>query len=192
MEAPLRPRARALTSRFIKVVTRSGGNSMKHTSRSRRLRRRRRRRRRPAAARLIAAPAQAQTVDEHQEEGRDRRSACWSTSRPTASPTRRTSPTATTPTWRGCWPRTWGVKLEIVPVTGPNRIPFLLTNKVDLLVASLGDHARARQAGPVLRSPTPAATIVLLAPKKAAIKGRCRPQGHARRRGAREHAGHRR
>ena len=30
-----------------------------------------------------------------------------------------------------------GVKLNLVPVTGPNRIPFLLTNKVDLLVASL-------------------------------------------------------
>ena len=34
------------------------------------------------------------------------RSACWSTSRPTARPTRRTSPTATTPTSPGCWPRT--------------------------------------------------------------------------------------
>ena len=30
-----------------------------------------------------------------------------------------------------------GVKLNLVPVTGPNRIPFLLTNKLDLLVASL-------------------------------------------------------
>ena len=30
-----------------------------------------------------------------------------------------------------------GVKLNLVPVTGPNRIPFLLTNKVDLLVTSL-------------------------------------------------------
>ena len=30
-----------------------------------------------------------------------------------------------------------GLKLQLVPVTGPNRIPFLLTNKVDLLVASL-------------------------------------------------------
>lgn len=31
-----------------------------------------------------------------------------------------------------------GVPVEIVPVTGPNRIPYLQTNKVDLLVASLG------------------------------------------------------
>ncbi|MCZ8036399.1 MAG: transporter substrate-binding domain-containing protein [Novosphingobium sp.] len=32
----------------------------------------------------------------------------------------------------------WGVNLQIVPVTGPNRIPYLQTNQVDLLVASLG------------------------------------------------------
>ena len=31
-----------------------------------------------------------------------------------------------------------GVDLEIVPVTGPNRIPYLLSGQVDLLVASLG------------------------------------------------------
>jgi polar amino acid transport system substrate-binding protein len=29
-----------------------------------------------------------------------------------------------------------GVKLEIVPVNGPNRVPFLLTNKADLVLAS--------------------------------------------------------
>jgi polar amino acid transport system substrate-binding protein len=40
----------------------------------------------------------------------------------------------------------WGVKANIVPVTGPNRIPFLLTNKVDLLVASLAiTPERAKQ-----------------------------------------------
>ncbi|TPE49533.1 transporter substrate-binding domain-containing protein [Amaricoccus solimangrovi] len=31
-----------------------------------------------------------------------------------------------------------GVTLNIVPVTGPNRIPYLLSGQVDLLVASLG------------------------------------------------------
>ena len=31
-----------------------------------------------------------------------------------------------------------GVTLNIVPVTGPNRIPYLLSNQVDILVASLG------------------------------------------------------
>lgn len=32
----------------------------------------------------------------------------------------------------------WGVDVQIVPVTGPNRIPYLQSNQVDLLVASLG------------------------------------------------------
>ncbi|MGF9695124.1 MULTISPECIES: transporter substrate-binding domain-containing protein [unclassified Rhizobium] len=32
----------------------------------------------------------------------------------------------------------WGVTVQIVPVTGPNRIPYLQSNQVDLLVASLG------------------------------------------------------
>tara|TARA_R110001583_G_scaffold7571_1_gene37338 strand:+ start:4470 stop:5285 length:816 start_codon:yes stop_codon:yes gene_type:complete len=31
-----------------------------------------------------------------------------------------------------------GVKLDLVPVTGPNRIPYLLSGQVDVLVASLG------------------------------------------------------
>ncbi|TMV57653.1 transporter substrate-binding domain-containing protein, partial [Thioclava sp. BHET1] len=31
-----------------------------------------------------------------------------------------------------------GTKVEIVPVTGPNRIPYLLSGQVDVLVASLG------------------------------------------------------
>lgn len=31
-----------------------------------------------------------------------------------------------------------GVKLTIVPVTGPNRVPYLVSGQVDLLVASLG------------------------------------------------------
>jgi len=32
----------------------------------------------------------------------------------------------------------WGVKVEIVPVSGPNRIPYLQSNQVDLLIAGLG------------------------------------------------------
>lgn len=39
-----------------------------------------------------------------------------------------------------------GVELELVPVTGPNRIPFLLTNRVDILVATFGiTPERAKQ-----------------------------------------------
>ncbi|MBP0616867.1 transporter substrate-binding domain-containing protein [Jiella mangrovi] len=32
----------------------------------------------------------------------------------------------------------FGVKVNLVPVTGPNRIPYLLSNRIDFLVASLG------------------------------------------------------
>jgi polar amino acid transport system substrate-binding protein len=62
-----------------------------------------------------------------------------------------------------------GVKVNIVPVTGPNRIPFLLTNKVDVLVASLAvTPERAKQVA--FSTPYAAATIVLYGDKKAAIK----------------------
>ena len=62
-----------------------------------------------------------------------------------------------------------GVKLNLVPVTGPNRIPFLLTNKVDVLVASLAvTPERAKQVQ--FSRPYSAATIVLYGPKKTNIK----------------------
>src|SRR5256714_6460486 len=62
-----------------------------------------------------------------------------------------------------------GVKLNLVPVTGPNRIPFLLTNKVDVLVASLAvTPERAKQVQ--FSRPYSAATIVLYGPKKLTIK----------------------
>lgn len=37
--------------------------------------------------------------------------------------------------------RKLGVKLELVPVTAPNRIPYLQTNKTDLTISSLGKTA---------------------------------------------------
>jgi polar amino acid transport system substrate-binding protein len=53
-----------------------------------------------------------------------------------------------------------GVKLNLQAVTGPNRIPFLLTNKVDVLVASLAiTPERAKQVD--FSVPYAAATIVL-------------------------------
>lgn len=62
-----------------------------------------------------------------------------------------------------------GVKLNLVPVTGPNRIPFLLTNKVDLLVASLAvTPERAKQVQ--FSKPYAAASIVVYGDRKAAIK----------------------
>ena len=62
-----------------------------------------------------------------------------------------------------------GLKLNLVPVTGPNRIPFLLTNKVDVLVASLAvTPERAKQV--TFSKPYSAATIVLYGSKKANVK----------------------
>lgn len=62
-----------------------------------------------------------------------------------------------------------GVKLNLVAVTGPNRIPFLLTNKVDLLVASLAvTPERAKQVQ--FSKPYAAATIVIYGDKKASIR----------------------
>jgi polar amino acid transport system substrate-binding protein len=62
-----------------------------------------------------------------------------------------------------------GLKLNLVPVTGPNRIPFLLTNKVDVLVASLAvTPERAKQVA--FSKPYSAATIILYGTKKANIK----------------------
>jgi len=62
-----------------------------------------------------------------------------------------------------------GVSLNLIPVTGPNRIPFLLTNKVDVLVASLAvTPERAKQVQ--FSRPYSAATIVLYGDKKKSIK----------------------
>ncbi len=59
-----------------------------------------------------------------------------------------------------------GVKANIVPVTGPNRIPFLLTNKVDVLVASLAiTPERSKQVQ--FSQPYAAATIVLYRVRRA-------------------------
>ncbi|SFB75694.1 amino acid ABC transporter substrate-binding protein, PAAT family [Polaromonas sp. OV174] len=62
-----------------------------------------------------------------------------------------------------------GIKVNIVPVTGPNRIPFLLTNKVDLLIASLAiTPERAKQVQ--FSTPYAAASIVLYGAKKVDMK----------------------
>jgi polar amino acid transport system substrate-binding protein len=62
-----------------------------------------------------------------------------------------------------------GVKLELVPVTGPNRIPYLLTNKIDVLIATFGITAeRSKQV--LFSNPYSALTIYVLAPKSLNIK----------------------
>ncbi|MGX9691496.1 transporter substrate-binding domain-containing protein [Achromobacter anxifer] len=62
-----------------------------------------------------------------------------------------------------------GVKLELIPVTGPNRIPFLLTDKTDVLVASLAITPE-REKQVQFSRPYSAASMVLLGPKAVAIK----------------------
>ena len=63
-----------------------------------------------------------------------------------------------------------GVKLELVPVTGPNRIPDLLTNKIDVLIATFGiTTERAKQV--LFSNPYSALTVYVLAPKSLNIKG---------------------
>jgi polar amino acid transport system substrate-binding protein len=62
-----------------------------------------------------------------------------------------------------------GVQLELVPVTGPNRIPYLLTNKIDVLIATFGITAeRSKQV--LFSNPYSSLTIYVLAPKSVAVK----------------------
>jgi polar amino acid transport system substrate-binding protein len=62
-----------------------------------------------------------------------------------------------------------GVELEEVLVSGPNRIPFLLTNKVDLVVATLG-ITPARALTITFSNPYLAFTSVLMGPKSVNAK----------------------
>jgi polar amino acid transport system substrate-binding protein len=65
--------------------------------------------------------------------------------------------------------KAWGVKAEIVPVTGPNRIPYLLTGKIDMLVASLAiTPERAKQVA--FSDPYAGIRIVVYGKKSAAVK----------------------
>lgn len=62
-----------------------------------------------------------------------------------------------------------GVQLELVPVTGPNRIPYLLTNKIDVLIATFGITAeRSKQV--LFSNPYSSLTIYVLGPKSLNIK----------------------
>jgi polar amino acid transport system substrate-binding protein len=61
-----------------------------------------------------------------------------------------------------------GVKVNLVPLTSPNRIPFLLTNKVDLIVATFGvTPERAKQV--MFSIPYSAIENVVFAPKDKKI-----------------------
>lgn len=61
-----------------------------------------------------------------------------------------------------------GVKLEIVPLTGPNRVPFLLTNKVDVVIATFGITPQ-RALSVSFSNPYVALSPVVLGPKDKPI-----------------------
>jgi polar amino acid transport system substrate-binding protein len=62
-----------------------------------------------------------------------------------------------------------GVKLQLVPVNGPNRVPFLLTNKLDIVIASFTITDDRKK---VISFSRPYATepTLILAPGKDSIK----------------------
>lgn len=63
-----------------------------------------------------------------------------------------------------------GVKLKIVEVTGPNRIPYLLTKKVDLVIATFGiTPERAKSIS--FTNPYYAASLLIVGSKDADFKG---------------------
>ncbi len=62
----------------------------------------------------------------------------------------------------------YGLKLEYVVMTGPNRIPFLLTDKADVLVASLAITPE-REKQVQFSRPYSAASMVLLGPVNTKI-----------------------
>jgi polar amino acid transport system substrate-binding protein len=63
-----------------------------------------------------------------------------------------------------------GVDLELMPVAGPNRIPFLLANRVDMLIATFGiTPERARQVA--FSIPYSSLDVELLAPRATKITG---------------------
>lgn len=122
-----------------------------------------------AAAFGLAAPSQAQTVDEIKAKGKVTIGMLVDFP-PFGITTADGRPDGYDADVAKLLAKHMGVPVDIVPVTGPNRIPYLLTNKVDLLVASLGiTEERAKQVQ--FSKPYAAIEIGLLAPQKTAIKG---------------------
>ena len=83
-----------------------------------------------------------------------------------------------------------GVKLEMQQITGANRIPYLMTNKVDLVISAMGaTPERARQVA--FSSPYAALFIGLFGPADAKVGGTRRDRRQDRGRGPRHDPGHR-
>jgi polar amino acid transport system substrate-binding protein len=122
-----------------------------------------------AAVTLATAPASAQTVEELKKKG-EINVGLLVDFPPYGTTNAQNQPDGYDADVARLLGKDWGIKVNLVPVTGPNRIPFLLTNKVDLLIASLAiTPERAKQVQ--FSKPYSAATIVLYGPKKSEIKG---------------------
>ena len=63
-----------------------------------------------------------------------------------------------------------GVELEIVPVSGPNRVPFLLTKKADIVMASFSITDERRKVID-FSEPYGVVPVVVAGPAKVAVKG---------------------
>lgn len=64
-----------------------------------------------------------------------------------------------------------GVELQIVPTTGPNRIPFLTTDKADIIVSTLAKRPEREEVIDYTQMPYSFSQSVVGAPKTMAISG---------------------
>ena len=63
-----------------------------------------------------------------------------------------------------------GVKLEMIPVTGANRMEFLSQGRIDLIVATMGDTPERRKVVGMIEPNYYAGATNVLAPKSAQLK----------------------
>jgi polar amino acid transport system substrate-binding protein len=63
-----------------------------------------------------------------------------------------------------------GVKLELIPVTGANRMEFLNQGRIDLIVATMGDTPERRKVVGMVEPNYYAGATNVLAPKSAGLK----------------------
>ena len=83
-----------------------------------------------------------------------------------------------------------GVKLELQQITGANRVPYLVTDKLDIVIAAMGaTPQRALQIA--FTSPYAALSIGVFGPDSIAVTKPVRAEGPDHRRRARHHAGSR-
>lgn len=116
-----------------------------------------------AAAALNTAPAQAATPDEIKSRGK-LMVGVLTDYPPFGGTDAQQQPAGYDADVAALMAKSLGVKLELVPVTGPNRIPYLLTNKIDVLIATFGITAeRSKQV--LFSNPYSTLTIYVLAPR---------------------------